>query len=196
MSSKTLLVDCDTGIDDAIALIYLLGDPTVEICGITTVFGNIAPSTAAANTLAILDLVGRSGEIPVAAGAATTFTGETMEFATHVHGSNGLGGVVLPPPSAEVDHRSAVELIIETAQRLPGKVHLLTTGPLTNIAMALQAEPRLPQLLTGLTIMGGAAMAPGNITAAAEANIWHDPEGPKSSSPRRGLCCSYLWMPP
>jgi len=173
---KTLLVDCDTGVDDAVALLYLLSDPSVEVCGITTVFGNISAATAARNCLTVLDVVGRTGEIPVAVGSELTLTGEEPVLAPHVHGGNGLGGVDLGPPRGDVVGMSAAELIVETARRRPGEVHLLATAPLTNLAVALHIEPDLPRLVDGVTIMGGAAMAPGNITPAAEANVWHDPE--------------------
>jgi len=174
--NKTVLVDCDTGIDDAIALLYLLADPGTEICGITSVFGNISAAMAARNSLGVLDVAGRTGTVPVACGCDVTLVGERPQLATHVHGDNGLGGVDVGEPLGALDPRSAAELIVETARLRPGEVHLLATGPLTNLAVALRMEPDLPELVDGVTIMGGAAMAPGNITPAAEANVWHDPE--------------------
>jgi inosine-uridine nucleoside N-ribohydrolase len=176
MSKKTLIVDCDTGIDDAIALLYLLASPDVEICAITTVYGNTSAAQAARNTLGLLELVGRSGEIPVAVGSEAALTGARTSPAAHVHGDDGLGGAVLPVTRADVSSSTAVEMIIDTARRRAGEVHLVTTAPLTNVATALSAEPRLPQLLAGVTVMGGAAMVPGNVTPAAEANVWRDPE--------------------
>jgi purine nucleosidase len=173
---KVLLVDCDTGIDDAIALLYLLLDPEVEVAGITSVFGNISAAMAAQNCLSVLDVVGQAGTVPVAKGSEVTLIGEIPELATFVHGANGLGGIDLAPPSGQLSRESAAELIVRTARQRPGEVHLLATAPLTNVAVALRLEPELPQLLEGVTIMGGAAMAPGNVTPAAEANIWHDPE--------------------
>src|SRR5579863_2922103 len=92
-TNKTLLVDCDTGVDDAIALLYLLADPSVEICGITTVFGNISAAVAARNSLWVLDVAGQTGKVPVAKGSEVTLIGEEPVPATHVHGANGLGGV-------------------------------------------------------------------------------------------------------
>jgi purine nucleosidase len=171
-----LLVDCDTGVDDAIALLYLLADPKVEVCGITTVFGNVPAATAARNTLCVLDVAGRTGSVPVAVGSEVTLTGEAPPHGTHVHGSNGLGGVELSGPAGRPETISAPEMIVRTARERPGKLHLLATGPLTNLAVALRLEPELPRLVAGVTIMGGAASAPGNVTPAAEANIWHDPE--------------------
>jgi purine nucleosidase len=175
-SRKVLLVDCDTGIDDAVALLYLLADPTIEICGITTVFGNISAASAARNTLWVLDVAGRTGEIPVAQGSELTLVGEETHRAGDVHGDEGLGGTEVGRPAGTLISEQAAELIVKTARERPGQVHLLATGPLTNLAIALRLEPELPRLVEGVTIMGGAALAPGNVTPAAEANIWHDPE--------------------
>lgn len=168
-------MDCDTGVDDAIALLYLLADPDVELVGVTTVFGNVGAATAARNSLSVLDVAGRTG-VPVAKGSERTLIGIEPELATQVHGNNGLGGVDLGEPAESLSEKSAPELIVETARRRPGEVHLLATGPLTNLAVALALEPELPALLSGVTVMGGAALAPGNVTPAAEANVWHDPE--------------------
>jgi purine nucleosidase len=173
---KTVLVDCDTGVDDAVALLYLLADPAIEVCAITTVFGNVSAATAARNSLSVLDVVGRTGQVPVARGCEVTLLGEDPELAGEVHGDNGLGGVDVGEPRGRLSDCSAAELIVKTARERPGEVHLLATAPLTNLAVALRLEPELTRLVTGVTIMGGAALAPGNVTPAAEANIWHDPE--------------------
>ncbi len=169
-------MDCDTGVDDAVALLYLLADPEMDVCGITTVFGNISAAEAARNTLCVLDVAGRTGTVPVAVGSELALTGDRPPHGTRVHGGNGLGGVELGEPARRPVALSAPELIVRTARERPGEVHLLATGPLTNLAVALRLEPELPRLVQGVTIMGGAASAPGNITPAAEANIWHDPE--------------------
>jgi purine nucleosidase len=175
-AKKTVLVDCDTGVDDAVALLYLLADPEVEVCGISTVFGNVSATTAARNSLWVLDVAGRTGEVPVARGCEVTLIGEEPELATQVHGGNGLGGAEIGEPRGPLWDGTGAELIVRTARQRPGEVHLLATAPLTNLAVALRLEPDLPRLLDGVTIMGGAALAPGNVTPAAEANIWHDPE--------------------
>ncbi|MER7014091.1 nucleoside hydrolase [Saccharopolyspora sp. NPDC000359] len=173
-SEETLIVDCDTGIDDALALLYLLGDPGVRIGAVTTVFGNTDPETAALNTLRVLELVGRS-DIPVAIGASHGWRG-TRHLAPDVHGADGLGGTNLPAPEAAPSTEPAAELIVRMARQDPGAVHLLAVGPLTNLAAALQLEPELPRLVKHVTIMGGALRHPGNVTPAAEANISNDPE--------------------
>ncbi len=156
---KILLVDCDTGIDDAIALLYLLADPAVEVCAITTVFGNISAATGAHNTLWVLDLAGRTGDIPVAKGSELTLLGEETHRAGVVHGGEGLGGTQTGEPAGTLVPEHAAELIARTARERPGEVHLLATGPLTNVAVALRLEPELPRLVEGITIMGGAALA-------------------------------------
>jgi purine nucleosidase len=173
---KALLVDCDTGVDDAIALLYLLADPEVEVCGITTVFGNISAAQAAWNSLCVLDVAGRTGEVPVAKGCELTLIGEEPRLSTHVHGGNGLGGVDVRKPAGKLADLRAAELIVQVARQRPGEVHLLATAPLTNLAVALRLDPDLPRLVEGVTIMGGAALAPGNVTPAAEANVWRDPQ--------------------
>lgn len=174
-SARTIHVDCDTGIDDAMALLYLLLDDRITVTGISTVFGNIAADVAAENCLRILELLNRT-QVPVAIGAERTIRGDIPELAPHVHGPDGLGGVGLPAARTEVSRLRGAELIIQSVREQPGEIHLLATGPLTNLAAALALEPDLPSMVRGVTIMGGAADAPGNQTVAAEANILHDPE--------------------
>ncbi len=130
----------------------------------------------ARNTLRVLDVAGRTGEVPVAIGSEVTLLGEQTHRGGDVHGGEGLGGIEVGQPAGGPADERAAELIVRMARERPGELHLLATGPLTNVAVALRLEPELPRLLTGVTVMGGAALAPGNITPAAEANIWHDPE--------------------
>ena len=169
------VLDCDTGIDDALAILYLLSDPAAEVLAITSVFGNASVQQTAANTLGLLELVGRS-EIPVSIGADHPLTMPFGGGAHLVHGSNGVGGVVLPTPTAAPTGEHAVDTIVRLARENPGQLNLIAVAPLTNIALALRAEPRLPELVGSLTIMGGAALAPGNVSPVAEANIRDDPE--------------------
>ncbi|BDI21991.1 nucleoside hydrolase [Herbiconiux sp. L3-i23] len=171
-----VLVDCDTGIDDAMALLYLLRHEGVEVVGITSVFGNNTAAQCATNTLRVLELVGRA-DIPVAVGAEDPIASELTYLATHVHGTDGLGDAGLPVDVATApDPRSAVELIDELATRYAGRLRILAVGPLTNLAAALRAHPDLTERVADVVIMGGAADAPGNQSPAAEANIIHDPE--------------------
>ncbi|CAM3910364.1 nucleoside hydrolase [Streptomyces albus] len=172
---RPLLMDCDTGIDDAVALLYLCQTPGVDLCAVTTVAGNTSAERAARNTLQVLEAAGRT-RIPVAAGAGATLRGDVHPEAGFVHGDGGLGGVELPEPAAAPDPRHAADLIIDTARRAPGGLDILATAPLTNLALALRKEPRLPEMIGRVTVMGGAVHHPGNISPVAEANIGHDPE--------------------
>ncbi|KHK95838.1 nucleoside hydrolase [Microbacterium mangrovi] len=170
-----VFLDCDTGIDDAVALGYLLRSPAVDLVGIGAVSGNTDSSQAARNTLDLLGIAGVTG-IPVAVGAHHHFSQDYRGGAAHVHGDNGIGGMQLPRSEQEPDARTAVELLIDLSHQYAGTLHVLAVGPLTNIALALQADPTLPSRVKAFTVMGGACLAPGNITAAAEANIHNDPE--------------------
>ncbi|WGW11619.1 nucleoside hydrolase [Saxibacter everestensis] len=168
-------LDCDTGIDDALALGYMLASPEADLIGIGTVSGNVSAADGARNTLDLLELAGHSG-IPVALGAHDPQAGSFGGGAPHVHGRNGVGDVELPASKAELAPETAAELLIRLAHENPGRLRVLAVGPLTNIAEALRLEPELPRLVEDITIMGGAALAPGNITTVAEANIANDPE--------------------
>jgi len=168
-----LILDVDTGIDDALALLYAVASPEVELIGATSVMGNTTVELATENTLAVLEAAGRT-DVEVATGAARPLVRDHTPFPV-VHGERGLGRAAPPPPSASPSDRSAVELLVDVVRERPGEVLLVATGPLTNIALALRKEPHLPQLLAGFTLMGGAFARSGNVTPAAEANIWFDP---------------------
>lgn len=168
-------LDCDTGIDDALALAYLLAAPTADVVGIGTVSGNVSAAVGARNTLDLLQLAGHA-HIPVALGAHDPQAGSFGGGAPWVHGENGIGGVSLETASASLAPESAAEMLVRLAHEYPGTLRVLAIGPLTNIAEALRLEPALPALVHEITIMGGAAFAPGNITPVAEANIANDPE--------------------
>lgn len=163
-----LYLDCDTGIDDALAIGLLLTHDDVRLVGIGTVNGNTSAVQAAANTAGLLALAGRS-DIPVAVGV-----GELRDPAAHVHGDNGVGGVVLPP-GAPHDPRTAAGMLVDLAREHAGALHVLATGPCTNLAASLRAEPRLPDLVASVTVMGGAVRVRGNVTPHAEFNIAVDP---------------------
>ncbi|MDR6692257.1 purine nucleosidase [Microbacterium sp. 1154] len=172
MSRRPILVDCDTGIDDALALAYLLAEPSVEIVGVTTVSGNTDAARAAANTLSLFELAGED-DIPVAIGAHD-FRGRAYAGgAPHVHGDDGLGGIALTAAARAHDARAAVELIDHLASRHPD-LTVLALGPLTNLAAYAEA-PGVARF-DRLVVMGGAFAHSGNVTAWAEANIHNDPE--------------------
>ena len=172
---ERLLLDCDTGVDDTMAILYAALHPGIDLVGIGTVWGNVDVPTATRNTLHTLEMVGR-GSVPVARGAAGPLSGMPAEFAYFVHGDDGQGNVGQTRPSGSPVAGSAAEQIIRMARRHPGEITLVPVGPLTNIALALALEPELPRLVKGVSLMGGTALAPGNVTAVAEANIAHDAE--------------------
>lgn len=167
-------LDCDTGVDDALALALLLANPVVDLVGAGTVSGNTAAGQAARNTLDLLALAGRA-DVPVAVGAQHPLGGTFGRDASRVHGDNGIGGIPLPPAARAPDPRGAVDLLIALAHEYAGELRVVATGPLTNLALALEQEPGLTGLVRDVTVMGGAVRVPGNVTADAEANIANDP---------------------
>ncbi|MEV2279403.1 nucleoside hydrolase [Nocardiopsis sp. NPDC049922] len=169
-----VFVDCDPGIDDAVALAYLAARPEVEIVGIGAVFGNNSVDITADNALRLLDLYGRPG-VPVAVGASRPLV-QAPRLAEHVHGRNGLGDVELPAPAGKPVAESAAELLVRLVRESPGEIDVLAVGPLTNLAIALGLEPELPRLVRRLVVMGGAVRVPGNVASHVEANINNDPE--------------------
>jgi len=171
--STTILLDCDPGIDDALAIAFATGHPGIELAGLTTVAGNVGVDKTTVNALAVSEFVGAKA-VPVTAGSAVPLL-RTARDARDVHGDSGLGGAVLPPPSREAGPGHAVDYLIETIGASPGEITLVATGPLTNIALAVRREPRLAGWVRDFVIMGGSA-GRGNVTPAAEFNIWSDPE--------------------
>ncbi|HSC48808.1 MAG TPA: nucleoside hydrolase [Gaiellaceae bacterium] len=162
-----ILLDCDPGHDDAIALLLALGSEEVELRGVTTVAGNQTLEKTTANAIRVLELVGR-GDVPVAAGAERPLVREPR-VAANVHGETGLDGPDLPPPRKQPADEHAVDFL---AERVVGTT-LVATGPLTNVGLLLARHPRArPERIV---LMGG-AIAEGNVTPAAEFNVWADPE--------------------
>ena len=169
--ATAILLDCDPGHDDAIALLLALASPELELLGVTTVAGNQTLEKTTANAIRVLDFVGRD-DIPVAAGAAAPLVREPF-VAAYVHGETGLDGPDLPPPGREPLRQHAVDFIAEQIRVRKGAVTLVPTGPLTNVALLLVVHPDArPERIV---LMGG-AIAEGNVTPAAEFNIWADPE--------------------
>lgn len=169
-----VFVDCDPGIDDAMALAYLTADPAVELVGLGTVYGNNTVDITTDNALRLLRLYGRP-DVPVAKGAARPLV-QPPHLAEKVHGANGLGDVETEAAQVRVVPESAAELLVRLARSAPGEIDLLVLGPFTNIALALGLEPELPTLVRRVVVMGGAVRAPGNVTPWAEANVSNDPE--------------------
>ncbi|HEU0257008.1 MAG TPA: nucleoside hydrolase [Microbacteriaceae bacterium] len=170
-----MILDCDTGIDDAMAIMYAALHPSIDLLAVGTVWGNVPVSMATRNTVHVLGLAGRTA-IPVAQGAAGPLLGGPVEYAFAVHGDDGQGGAYDGTDHGPSVPISAARQIVETVRANPHEVWLVPVGPLTNIALALALEPALPRLVKGVSLMGGAALAPGNFSPVAEANIAHDPE--------------------
>jgi purine nucleosidase len=170
--TRPLYFDCDTGIDDALALAYLLASPEIDLVGIGTVSGNTDSTTASVNTLNLLALAGRSA--PVAVGERDPIRSEYHGGVPHIHGRNGVGNVELPTSEATVENETAAEMLVRLAAQYDGELEIVTVGPLGNIARALALDPDLPGRVKAITIMGGAAVVPGNISPVAEANIFND----------------------
>jgi inosine-uridine nucleoside N-ribohydrolase len=168
-----IILDCDPGHDDAIALLLALASPEVNLLGVTTVSGNQTLEKTTANAIRVLDHVGRT-EIPVAAGADRPLVRE-RHVAADVHGDTGLDGPDLPPPSRKPEVAHAIDWIAMTLTASRSPITLVPTGPLTNIALFLARYPELASRVERIVLMGG-AYGEGNVTPAAEFNIWADPE--------------------
>jgi inosine-uridine nucleoside N-ribohydrolase len=168
-----ILIDCDPGHDDAMALLLALASPELELLGVTTTHGNTTLANTTVNALKILELAGR-GDVPVAAGAERPLLREPR-VADHVHGASGLDGPDLPAPSIAPVAAHAVDFLAERLRTSDRPVTLVPTGPLTNIALLLARHPDAAAKAERIVLMGG-AIAEGNITPAAEFNIWSDPE--------------------
>src|SRR6266436_4806929 len=168
-----VIIDTDPGVDDALALLLAMRSPELKIEGITPVAGNVPLELGLPNALRMVEISGRT-EIPVAAGAKVPLV-RRLVTATYAHGENGLGGAVFPEPQLKPIALPAAEFIRQTVHKYPGEVTLLTIGPLTNIATALNADSGLAGQIQGLVMMGG-SLSGGNITPAAEFNIYVDPE--------------------
>jgi len=165
-----LILDCDPGVDDAMAIIA--ASRWADLVGITTVAGNVALEHTTDNACRLRSLLGL--DVEVHAGADGPLVGR-QEFARHVHGETGLGDVVLPEPDRGPDSAHAVEYLVEATRSEEG-IHLVPIGPLTNVALALRADPGLADRVASITLMGGSALGVGNVSAAAEFNVFADPE--------------------
>jgi len=171
MAQAPIILDCDPGHDDAVALLLALASPEVELLGVTTVHGNQTLEKTTANALRVLDLAGRA-DVPVAPGADRPLLRD-LTVAAHVHGESGLDGPALPPPAHRAVAQPAVDFMVERIVSSHMPVTVVATGPLTNVALLL--ERLHGENIERIVLMGG-AIAEGNMTPAAEFNIWADPE--------------------
>lgn len=176
MSARKIIIDTDPGQDDAVAILLALSSPDeLEVLGITAVAGNVPLALTAKNARIVCELAGRV-DVPVYAGCDAPLS-RKLVTAEHVHGKTGLDGPVLPDPEMALTDGHAVDFIIETLRREPeGSVTLCPLGPLTNIAAAFQKAPDIVGRVQQIVLMGGAYFEVGNITPAAEFNIYVDPE--------------------
>ena len=177
MPTTPLIVDVDTGIDDSLALLYLLASPEAELVGITCTAGNVNARQVAINNLAWLELC-NGPEVEVALGAEVPIIARLMTT-EETHGPQGIGYAELPAPTRTLSNRHATQVWIDNARKRPGEITGLITGPLTNLALAVKLEPELPLLLKRIVVMGGAFNHPGNTTPTTEWNVAVDPDAAK-----------------
>ena len=172
--SHRVVLDTDPGIDDAFAIAYAARSPRIELVALTTVFGNVPVEVATLNALDLLELAGLK-EIPVHAGAARPLDGQEPRYAREVHGEHGRGSLGVAAPSGAPSGTPAAVALCALVAAAPGELDLVAIGPLTNVALAIALRPTFVSELRSLTILAGAASAPGNVTPVAEANAASDP---------------------
>jgi len=173
-----VILDLDTGVDDALALLYALGRPNIQLDAITTIYGNLDVESTTRNTIQLLELAGRA-DIPVARGVSRPLTQPFNGGAPHVHGANGFGNVVMPDPVTKPVEAWAPDLLIDMARRYPGVISILAVSPMTNVAQAIMKAPDIAQKFKQIVMMGSTLQHPG-ITGVAppmvDANFHNDPE--------------------
>ncbi|KAE8128435.1 MULTISPECIES: nucleoside hydrolase [Bifidobacterium] len=175
---KKLILDLDTGVDDALAISYALGSPEVELIGITGTYGNVQVEQGVRNSLAITDLLGHP-EVKVYQGLPRASTKDSFavgKVSAFIHGQNGIGEVTIPDSKREVESEPAVDFIIDAVKTYGKDLIYVPTGPMTNIAAALRKAPEIKDQIGGIVLMGGALTICGNVNAWTEANISQDPE--------------------
>lgn len=171
---ERIIIDCDPGIDDAIALLLAFASPEIEILGITAVAGNIPLRLTEANARRICEIGGRT-DLDVFAGCGRPLLYPARDGAAVFHGPDGLGGTNLPEPAMPLQVQHAVTFIIDQVRAAPEAITIAVLGPMTNIAAALAMAPDIAGKIKRLVFMGGAVFCPGNVTAHAEFNFWFDP---------------------
>ncbi|MBZ5514805.1 MAG: nucleoside hydrolase [Acidobacteriia bacterium] len=176
-SPRKVIIDTDPGADDAMAILLALNSPELDVKALTVVAGNVVIEQGVENALKLVSLAGRC-DIPIAGGAHQPLA-QKLITAEYFHGKNGLGDVELPSPACHADTRFAPDLTIELIHRYPHDITLVPIGPLTNIALALAKDPSIVPLVKEVVLMGG-SISGGNATAAAEANIYNDPEAARA----------------
>lgn len=176
MQKRKVIIDCDPGQDDAVAIVLAARSPELKLVGITCVAGNVEVEKTSANALKVCGVAGIR-DVPVVKGMTQPLFGELVT-ATHVHGKSGLDGAEFPDPDLNLHPGHAVDFLIETIMASDNDITLIPTAPLTNIAMAILREPRIIEKIPQIVLMGG-SMGIGNVTPSAEFNIYVDPEAAK-----------------
>ncbi|MBQ6654585.1 MAG: nucleoside hydrolase, partial [Erysipelotrichaceae bacterium] len=179
--NRKIIIDVDTGIDDALAIIYLLGQQDAELIGITTCFGNNTLANTTENTLRLLHLMKRD-DIRVYPGAAAPLERRAWPVSPHlhrIHGYNGLGNVELEPSPNKASRKKAWDYLIDSCRKYGKDLDLVFVGPLTNLCRAYEKDPEALKMANGITVMGGALTIAGNVTPEAEANLYNDVKAAK-----------------
>lgn len=173
-----MILDLDTGIDDAMALAYAVASPEIELIGVTTIFGNVTLETSSNNTLALLDLL-NSSNVPVYPGCANAKGRPGLHVVDKdveiYHGKNGIGNITIPASTRKPETKHAADFMIEAANKYGKDLIIVAVGPDTNLAEAIKRDPKLGEKVGKIVIMGGALIVEGNMNKYAEANIWNDP---------------------
>lgn len=178
MAKYKMILDLDTGIDDALAIAYALATPEADLIGIIGSYGNVVTERGVQNSLDLLELLGHP-EVPVYLGAqhsSTTAHFDVMPVSAQIHGVNGVGEVELKTADRQLEAGSGVDFLVAAAHKYQQDLILVPTGPMTNLAAALDQDPAIADLIGNVTFMGGALTVPGNVTPVTEANINQDPE--------------------
>jgi inosine-uridine nucleoside N-ribohydrolase len=170
-----VVIDTDPGIDDVAAILMGLGSQELQVEALTTVFGNASVTQSTVNALRLLEAASRT-DIPVYQGVGKCYNFTEPAYAAQVHGTDGFGDVVWPPPTTPQQRRHAVFELIERIFGAPGEITVVCLGRLTNLALAISVEPQVATALRSLVVMGGAITVPGNATPVTSANLWGDPE--------------------
>lgn len=172
---EKVIIDTDPGIDDSVAIMMAFQAPSVQVLGLTTIFGNCTTLYATRNALSLCERAGHP-EVPVAQGSAEPLKGGKPHVADFVHGSDGLGNISIPDPTVKKVEQSAAEFLVDKVSEFPGEVAVLALGPLTNVALAIKMDPSFASKVKRIVVLGGAFFSAGNATPSAEANIHSDPE--------------------
>lgn len=170
-----MIIDVDTGVDDALALLFALKQPRIDIMGIVASRGNVTASVSAENSLKVIELSGCQKDIPVVIGADCALDGSARDLPTNIHGENGLGNAVLPAPTRKVSDIPFEDFIYKTVTENEGDIVYVATGPMTSLAKAIQKYPDIPSKIKRFVAMGGAVKTTGNVLPLSEANIFGDP---------------------